>query len=89
MTGQPAEYCDLVMKGGITSGLVYPNAVLALAKGERVTAADVHNAWAAWMQEENRGHPAIRPFEELDSSAQRADEPFVKAIKTVVALRSR
>ena len=26
------KYCDLVMKGGITSGIVYPNAVLALAK---------------------------------------------------------
>ena len=24
------KYCDLVMKGGITSGIVYPNAVLAL-----------------------------------------------------------
>lgn len=29
------QYCDLVMKGGITSGLVYPNAVLALAKKYR------------------------------------------------------
>jgi predicted acylesterase/phospholipase RssA len=29
------KYCDLVMKGGITSGLVYPNAVLALAKDFR------------------------------------------------------
>lgn len=28
----PTKYCDLVMKGGITSGIVYPNAVLALAK---------------------------------------------------------
>ena len=28
-------YCDLVMKGGITSGLVYPNAVLALARKYR------------------------------------------------------
>jgi hypothetical protein len=64
-------------------------ALLALAKGEQVTAADVHDAWAAWMQEGNREHPAIRPFEELDSSAQRADEPFVKAIKAVVAMRSR
>ena len=26
------EYCDLVMKGGITSGIVYPNAVLALTE---------------------------------------------------------
>ncbi|MDR7136224.1 hypothetical protein J2X06_003450 [Lysobacter niastensis] len=35
MTGQPAKYCDLVMKGGLTSGIVYPNAVLALAKEYR------------------------------------------------------
>lgn len=28
----PTKYCDLVMKGGITSGLVYPQAVLELAK---------------------------------------------------------
>ncbi|MGF7149758.1 putative acylesterase/phospholipase RssA [Sphingomonas zeicaulis] len=27
----PTKYCDLVMKGGITSGLVYPSAVLELA----------------------------------------------------------
>jgi predicted acylesterase/phospholipase RssA len=26
------RYCDIVMKGGITSGIVYPSAVLALAK---------------------------------------------------------
>lgn len=30
-----AKYCDLVMKGGITSGIVYPNAVLALARQYR------------------------------------------------------
>ena len=29
------KYCDLVMKGGITSGIVYPKAVLALAKEYR------------------------------------------------------
>ncbi|MET0309477.1 MAG: hypothetical protein ABW023_12290 [Sphingomonas sp.] len=29
------EYCDLVMKGGITSGLVYPTAAIALAKKYR------------------------------------------------------
>lgn len=26
------EYCDLVMKGGVTSGIVYPNAALALSE---------------------------------------------------------
>lgn len=29
------SYCDVVMKGGITSGIVYPNAVLALARKYR------------------------------------------------------
>ncbi|WP_282597056.1 patatin-like phospholipase family protein [Stenotrophomonas maltophilia] len=29
------RYCDLVMKGGITSGIVYPNAVLSLARQYR------------------------------------------------------
>ena len=36
MTSAPPKYCDLVMKGGITSGIVYPNAVLALAKEFRL-----------------------------------------------------
>ncbi|HWA50415.1 MAG TPA: patatin-like phospholipase family protein, partial [Dongiaceae bacterium] len=31
MSGSASEYCDLVMKGGITSGLVYPSAALSLA----------------------------------------------------------
>lgn len=29
------QYCDLVMKGGVTSGIVYPAAVCALAKDYR------------------------------------------------------
>ena len=36
MESEPTKYCDLVMKGGITSGIVYPNAVLALAKQYRL-----------------------------------------------------
>lgn len=35
MARTPAKYCDLVMKGGITSGIVYPNAALALARDYR------------------------------------------------------
>lgn len=31
----PQEYCDIVMKGGITSGVVYPLALTALAKKYR------------------------------------------------------
>lgn len=35
MNDGQARYCDLVMKGGVTSGIVYPNAVLALAEEYR------------------------------------------------------
>lgn len=35
MSDRLPKYCDLVMKGGITSGIVYPNAVLALAEEYR------------------------------------------------------
>ena len=32
---EPEEVCDLVMKGGVASGVVYPGAILALAKRYR------------------------------------------------------
>jgi hypothetical protein len=32
MSNQPIQYCDLVMKGGVASGVVYPPAVVALAE---------------------------------------------------------
>src|SRR5258706_1204065 len=32
----PAEACDLIMKGGVTSGVVYPYAVLQLAQQYRL-----------------------------------------------------
>jgi len=35
MADSAGEYCDLVMKGGLTSGIVYPGAVLELAKRYR------------------------------------------------------
>jgi predicted acylesterase/phospholipase RssA len=33
--GKPTRYCDVVMKGGITSGVVYPHAVCELAQTYR------------------------------------------------------
>jgi hypothetical protein len=60
-------------------------AVLALAKGESVDASDVHNAWAAWMQQREPDHESLRPFEELDEETQAADSPFVLAIRAVAS----
>jgi hypothetical protein len=60
-------------------------ALLARAKGEATTAADVHDAWAAWMIGRRRTHESIRPFEDLDAETRRADEPFLDAIRRVAA----
>jgi hypothetical protein len=64
-----------------TDSLFRLYALLALAKGRAVSAVDVHNAWAAWMQERNPGHRSIRPFDELDGDIQASDAPFVEAIR--------
>jgi hypothetical protein len=72
-----------LLPGDNTTLLFRLYALLVLAKGKAVTAPDVHNAWAVWMQETDPGHHAIRPFEELDAKTQTADEPFVEAIKVV------
>ena len=64
-----------------TGGLFRLYAVLALAKGSAVTGRDVHNAWSAWMLDKNPFHTSVRPFEELDPATQRADEPYVTAIR--------
>ncbi len=64
-------------------------AALALAKGEAVTAKDIHDAWAAWECDRKPNSPSIRPFEELSPEVQRSDEPFVEAIRQVVRERVR
>jgi hypothetical protein len=56
-------------------------ALLALVKGTDVTAADVHNAWAVWMEQQDPDHRFIRPFEELDAKTRASDEPFAKVIR--------
>jgi hypothetical protein len=59
-------------------------AVLALAKGEKVTPEDVHNAWAAWTQESGEHHREVRPFSELDDATQAEDSPYAEAIHLAV-----
>jgi hypothetical protein len=58
-------------------------AVLALAKGEAVSAADVHNAWVAWMLARNPNHESLVPYSGLPADTADADQPFVDAIRTV------
>jgi hypothetical protein len=56
-------------------------AVLALVKGDQVTAEDVHDAWSAWTQEHEPDHDSLVPFAELPDDVKAADQPFVEAIK--------
>lgn len=72
-----------VLPDGDTRSLFRLYALLALAKGRSVGAADVHNAWAAWMQERDPHHRSLKPFDELDAETQASDEPFVEAIRAV------
>lgn len=66
-----------------TRGLFLGYAVLLLAKGDDVTASDVHNAWVAWMAGREPNHEALVPFEQLDAEAAEMDDPFVEAIRAV------
>ncbi|MET0789617.1 MAG: hypothetical protein ABWY33_10280 [Cellulomonas sp.] len=61
-------------------------AVLLRAKGEAVTASDVHDAWVAWMLPHDADHEALRPYAELPAEVRALDEPFLRAI--VAAARS-
>jgi len=52
--------------------------VLALAKGESVTARDVHHAWAAWMAGIMPEHRSLIPFDALTPDCQSLDEPLLR-----------
>lgn len=58
-------------------------ALLARAKGEAATNADVHDAWAAWTLGRGDDHESVKPYEDLDSEIKHEDDPFVRAIRKV------
>jgi predicted acylesterase/phospholipase RssA len=69
MSGLP-KYCDMVMKGGITSGVVYPTAVCELAKQYQFkniggASAGAIAAAAAAAAEYGRQNGIKNSFEEL------------------------
>ena len=62
-------------------------AVIGRAMGVNATAANVHDAWAAWMLSQSPDHPSPRPFEDLDPEIQRKDERYAEAIRRVACAR--
>ncbi|MET4429062.1 hypothetical protein [Mycolicibacterium sp. 624] len=77
-TGVPKDSGDLF--------LFY--AVLMRAKGETTQAADVHDAWSAWMSRSEPNHESIRPFDQLSPSVQNEDKPFLAAIRSAARTRA-
>jgi ABC-type oligopeptide transport system substrate-binding subunit len=72
-----------------TTSLFRLYAVLLLAKGEEVTAADVHNAWSAWMADRDDAHESLVPYVELPSEVSAQDRPYIVAIQTVARALAR
>ena len=58
-------------------------AVLVLAKGESVDAADVHNAWVSWMSGRDPDHESLVPYDRLSPDTAAQDAPYVAAIRSV------
>jgi predicted acylesterase/phospholipase RssA len=76
---QPKKTCDLVMKGGVTSGLVYPRAALQLAEEYRfkciggTSAGAVAAAFTA-AAEYNRDGGGFDRLDELNRELQEGDK---------------
>jgi hypothetical protein len=62
-------------------------AVLMRVKGEATEAADVHDAWSAWMSRSEPDHESIRPFDQLSPTVQAEDAPFLTAIRRAAEIR--
>jgi predicted acylesterase/phospholipase RssA len=78
----PTQECDLIMKGGVTSGLVYPGAIYALSEQFRLrniggTSAGAIGAVAAAAMEFGR-----RSSNNPDARSQMGDLPSELAAKT-------
>lgn len=74
-----------LLPDGDTATLFRLYALLARIKGQGVTTADVHDAWAVWMASSDPNHQSLKPFDELDAKTQAADEPYAAAIRAAAA----
>jgi hypothetical protein len=72
-----------LLPDGDTTALFRMYAVLAMAKGDRIVLEDVHDAWAAWMSAQDPKHESLKPLGELSGEVQRADQPYLDAIRAV------
>lgn len=55
--------------------------LLALTKGQRTTAWDIHNAWAVRRNTTQPEHHDLVPYRQLSPEAIAKDQPFVAAVR--------
>lgn len=86
VTRRPDKECDLVMKGGITSGVVYPGAITKIAEKYRLknvggASAGAIAAVAAAACEYNRNQGNAKAFDALDKVREEIKAPgFVESL---------
>lgn len=73
---------------GDDTALFLGYAVLMRAKGLDCTAADVHDAWVAWMLERDPCHRSLVPFKNLLPDVQKEDFPYLRAIHEAFLARA-
>lgn len=71
--------------GGQLDPVYFVYAVLMRAKGTAVTAADVHDAWAAAAEIAGQPTEYLVPWDSLDQPAQERDAPFAAAIRSAAS----
>jgi hypothetical protein len=77
-----AQLADEAIPDDEPESLMRLYALLALTKGIRVTAEDVHNAWSVWSTDRGEwDHESLVPFSDLSSQAQHLDDQYVAAIR--------
>lgn len=65
-------------------------ALLALTKGETVSMADVHDAWAMWRYATGHDqHPDLVPYTDLPLEVRELDRPYMEAIRGVARQLAR
>src|SRR5437588_7846712 len=70
------------MPSGDVEELLRIYAVLLRAKGATVTYGDIHDAWAAWMVQQDQTHAALVAYEDLPADVQKEDRVFTKAVRS-------
>ena len=86
---EPEQYCDIIMKGGITSGVIYPLALCELAEKYRfrsvggASAGAIAAAFAAAAEYDRKGGGFLRLSETSAELAQKLSDEDIDYPKAV------